>query len=78
MQCRAGRVRPPTGVSFLLCTPGDISILRRHLESGRVTALAGAPEFALPAYVVYPTDSDPAVFDLALDGLRRVSASEER
>ena len=49
-----------------------------HLESGRVTALAGAPEFALPAYVVYPTDSDPAVFDLALDGLRQVSASEER
>ena len=34
MQCRAGRVRPPTGVSFLLCTPGDISILRRQSPRG--------------------------------------------
>jgi hypothetical protein len=27
---RARRAPPPTGVSSLLCTPGDISILRRH------------------------------------------------
>jgi DNA-binding transcriptional LysR family regulator len=44
-------------------------LVRPHLESGRLTALAGAPEFALPAYVVYPTDSDPALFGLALDGI---------
>jgi len=29
MQCRAGSCPPPTGVSSLLCTPGDISTLRR-------------------------------------------------
>ena len=52
-------------------------LVRPHLESGRLTALAGAPEFALPAYVVYPTDSDPALFGLALDGIRRVSGSED-
>src|ERR1700724_3446890 len=28
--CRIGRVRRPTGVSFLLCTQGVISILRRQ------------------------------------------------
>jgi hypothetical protein len=39
--------------------------------------LAGAPEFALPAYVVYPTDADPALFGLALDGIRQVSTSED-
>jgi LysR family transcriptional regulator, flagellar master operon regulator len=52
-------------------------LVRPHLESGRLTAMAGAPEFALPAYVVYPTDSDLALFGLALDGIRRVSASED-
>jgi DNA-binding transcriptional LysR family regulator len=54
-----------------------IRLARPHLESGRLKVLSGAPEFALPAYVVYPTDSDPELFGLALDGIRRVSALED-
>jgi LysR family transcriptional regulator, flagellar master operon regulator len=52
-------------------------LVRPHLESGRLKALPGAPEFALPAYVVYPTDCDRELFDLALDGIRQVSAMED-
>src|SRR6201981_169359 len=37
LQCHAGRVTPPTGVSFLLCTPGVISILRRQNSKCRPT-----------------------------------------
>jgi DNA-binding transcriptional LysR family regulator len=55
-----------------------IRLARPYLKGGRLTVLTGAPEFALPAYVVYPTDSDPTVFDLALTGIRQVSASEDR
>jgi len=52
-------------------------LVRPHLENGRLTMLAGAPEFTLPAYVVYPTDADPALFGLALDSIRQVSTSED-
>lgn len=54
-----------------------IRLVRPYLENGRLNALVGAPEFALPAYVVYPADADPGLFGLALDGIRRVSATEE-
>jgi DNA-binding transcriptional LysR family regulator len=53
-----------------------IRLVRPYLKSRRLTVLTGAPEFALPAYVVYPLDSDPDLFGLALDGIRRVSAME--
>jgi DNA-binding transcriptional LysR family regulator len=54
-----------------------IRLVRPYLENGRLNALVGAPEFALPAYVVYPADADVGLFGLALDGIRRVSATEE-
>jgi DNA-binding transcriptional LysR family regulator len=53
-----------------------IRLARPYLKSRRLTVLEGAPEFRLPAYVVYPTDSDPELFALALDGIRQVSAME--
>ena len=37
------RAPPPTGVSSLLCAPGDISILRRHTSSGRSNELGRLP-----------------------------------
>jgi DNA-binding transcriptional LysR family regulator len=52
-------------------------LVRPLLENGRLTMLAGAPEFALSAYVVYPTDADPALLGLALDSIRQVSTSED-
>jgi DNA-binding transcriptional LysR family regulator len=53
-----------------------VRLVRPYLKSGRLTVLDRAPDFALPAYVVYPGDGDPELFDLALDGIRRVSAIE--
>ena len=53
-----------------------IRLVRPHLEAGRLTAPAGAPEFALPAYVVYPSDADPELFGPALERIRQVSAAE--
>jgi DNA-binding transcriptional LysR family regulator len=53
-----------------------IRIVRPYLKKHRLTVLSGAPEFALPAYVVYPTDADPALFGVALEGIRHVSAQE--
>jgi LysR family transcriptional regulator, flagellar master operon regulator len=52
-------------------------LVRPHVETGRLKAPNGAPEFALPAYVVYPTDSDPELLGPALDSIRRVSATED-
>jgi DNA-binding transcriptional LysR family regulator len=53
-----------------------IRLARPYLKSGRLTVLRGAPEFALPAYVVYPSDADPELFGVALAGIRRISAME--
>ncbi|CAN5922307.1 LysR family transcriptional regulator [soil metagenome] len=53
-----------------------IRLVRPHLESGRLTLLAGGPEFALSAYLVYPIDSDPDVFGPALSVIRRAAAAE--
>lgn len=53
-----------------------IRLARPYLKSGRLTALRGAPEFALPAYVVYPSDADANLLGPALAGIRQVSASE--
>jgi hypothetical protein len=51
-------------------------LVRPYLASGKLTHQTAAPEFALPAYVVYPADSDPDLFGTALDGIRQVSAEE--
>jgi DNA-binding transcriptional LysR family regulator len=53
-----------------------IRLARPYLQSGRLTILRDAPDFALPAYVVYPSDADPELFNVALDGIREVSAME--
>ena len=43
-------VSAAAGVSFLLCTPGDISILRRHkpAQHSNVTRIAGLTGFRVP------------------------------
>lgn len=47
-------------------------IVQPHLNSGRLNAIAGAPEFSMPAYVVYPLESDRDLFGIALELMRRV------
>ncbi|HEY4892693.1 MAG TPA: hypothetical protein VII10_13340 [Reyranella sp.] len=41
-----------------------------------MTVLSGGPEFALSAYVVYPTDAAPDVVGPALDVIRQAAAME--
>ncbi len=53
-----------------------VRLVRRYLEAGRLTSPREAPEFSLPAYVVYPTDSDPELFGMALNAMRDLAAAE--
>ena len=53
-------------------------LARPYLENGRLVGLPGAPEFSLPAYVVYPAEGDPELLDKALNGIRRVAAAHSR
>jgi LysR family transcriptional regulator, flagellar master operon regulator len=50
-------------------------LVLRHIEDGRLHALAEAPGFTLPAYVVYPADSDPALFGPALAAMRDIAGT---
>ena len=55
-----------------------VRLVRRYLEEGRLTRLLGAPDFAVPAYVVYPTDPDADVFGIALSAMRDLAAAYGR
>ncbi|NIR32742.1 MAG: LysR family transcriptional regulator [Gammaproteobacteria bacterium] len=50
-------------------------LVRRYLEAGRLFRVRQAPTFALPAYMVYPTEGDPDLFGPALNAMRRVAAA---
>ncbi|TCJ12229.1 LysR family transcriptional regulator [Parasulfuritortus cantonensis] len=43
------------------------------LAAGRLYAVAGAPRYALPAYAVYPKETDNPAVAQALEGLRELS-----
>jgi DNA-binding transcriptional LysR family regulator len=55
-----------------------IRLVRPHLQSGNLAVLSAAPEFALSAYVVYPTDAAPDVVGPALDVIRHAAVMEGR
>ena len=55
-----------------------IRLARPHLQSGKLAMLSGAPEFALSAFVVYPTDAAADVVGPALDVIRHAAAMESR
>jgi DNA-binding transcriptional LysR family regulator len=48
-------------------------LVRSHLQAKRLTVIAGAPEFSLPAYVVYALERDEDVLESALDGIRSLA-----
>ena len=50
-------------------------LVRPYLRDGRLTALGNAPVFTLPAYLVYPIEVDPALFNPAIDTIRQVALS---
>lgn len=50
-----------------------LRLLQNLIDSRRLTLVPDAPRFVLPAYVVYPTEADPTVFNVALKGLRKIA-----
>jgi hypothetical protein len=50
-----------------------LNVIRRHLESGHLHVVAGAPEFRYPAYAVYSETADAKIVTPALAGLRHVA-----
>lgn len=53
-----------------------VRLVRQYLADGRLTDPQGGPEFSLSAYVVYPDDSDPDLFGVALGAMRDLAAVE--
>ena len=70
----------PLGREYLLAAGGSayirLSVVRSHLESGRLRRVPGAPEFLYPAYAVYSANADLKVVTPALTGLRHAAGSE--
>jgi DNA-binding transcriptional LysR family regulator len=52
-------------------------LVRRYIESGQLWRVPNAPQFKLPAWMVFPRDSDNATLNLALDGLRELARAEQ-
>jgi len=51
-------------------------VVRPHLKTGCLARVKDAPEFSLPAYVVYATDGDKDLLNVPLEGLRRIVAQQ--
>ncbi|MCC7484381.1 MAG: LysR family transcriptional regulator [Burkholderiales bacterium] len=72
----------PLGREYLLAAGGcgylRLSAVRRHLESGRMRAVEGAPEFLQTAYAVYSAGADANIVTPALVGLRHVAGEVPR
>lgn len=70
------------GVQQLLTYGGSgyfpLRLLRHYLEVGQLWRVPDAPQFKLPAYMVYPRDSDNATLKQALDGLRELALAEQK
>jgi DNA-binding transcriptional LysR family regulator len=70
----------PLAREYLLSTGGAgyfrLGVVRSHLESGRLRRVVGAPEFAYPAYAVYPEDAGQDVLARVLEGLRHAAAED--
>jgi DNA-binding transcriptional LysR family regulator len=52
-------------------------LVRHHIEGGRLWRVTKGPSFNLPAWMVYPRDSDNATLKRALDGLRELARGEQ-
>lgn len=65
------------GVDYLLENSASGYFPRRvvapYVADGTLTIVRSAPAFTYPTYAVYPTDSDPDIFGVALSGLREIA-----
>jgi len=51
-------------------------IVRPHLKTKRLNLIGNAPEFSMPAYVVYPLDCDRDLFGIALEIMHGIASSK--
>lgn len=56
------------------CAYLPMRVVRGYLADGRLSVVAGAPEFRRPAFLVYPATDASDWLDTALRGLRHVAA----
>jgi DNA-binding transcriptional LysR family regulator len=82
-------VPPPTlvanigwlGVQQLLTYGGSgyfpLRLVRPYIEAGQLWRVPHSPQFRLPAWMVFPRDSDSATLRSALDGLRTLAREEQ-
>ncbi len=49
-------------------------LVAKHVAAGRLNAVVDAPEFILPAYLVYPLEHDRDIFGSALQRLHSIAA----
>jgi len=52
-------------------------LVRDQLKAGRLWQVPDSPQFRLPAWMVFPRDSDNPTLAQALDGLRRLARQEQ-
>ncbi|WP_431045663.1 LysR family transcriptional regulator [Roseateles sp. L2-2] len=64
----------PLGREYVLAAGGSgyfrLAVVRKHLESGKLRRIRGAPEFLYPAYAAFAEGADMTVVEPALEGLR--------
>jgi LysR family transcriptional regulator, flagellar master operon regulator len=53
-------------------------IVRPYLKAKRLNLIENAPEFSMPAYVVYPLECDRDLFGSALEIMHRIASPEAR
>jgi DNA-binding transcriptional LysR family regulator len=72
----------PLGLQYILEGGGSgyfrMNVVRPYLKNRRLRLVAGAAEFAYPAYAVYSEEADAQVVTPALVGLRHVAGSDFR
>jgi DNA-binding transcriptional LysR family regulator len=52
-------------------------LVRHYIEAGQLWHVPDSPQFKLPAWMVFPRDSDSATLKGALDGLRTLAREEQ-
>ena len=68
------------GLQHIIANGGSGYFPRRvaqpYLDDGQLKPLRDAPQFKLPAYIVYPSEGRPDFLDHALDGIRRIATAD--
>ena len=86
-QCYPDLERPPQvanigwlGIQLILTNGGSCFLPARmaasFISAGRLHRVPGSPEYVLPAYMVFPRDSDNPVLQQAVEGLRELAKME--